>query len=49
MNGHLEACKVLVAGGANVGAVNKEKKTAAVVAREGGHAGVAEYLEGLGT
>ena len=45
--GRMELCEVLVARGANVGAVNKQKRTAAAVARMCGHEAVAVYLEGL--
>jgi ankyrin repeat protein len=47
LNGQLEVCEVLVACGANVGAVNKYNDTAAALARKGGHEDVALYLEGL--
>jgi hypothetical protein len=47
MNGQREVCEVLVAGGARVGAMNKDDTTAAALAREYEHEAVALYLEGL--
>jgi hypothetical protein len=47
MYGRLEVCEALVAGGANVGAVNVDNMTAAALARLHWHEDVALYLEGL--
>ena len=46
--GHLEITKLLVRYGADWHMVNKERKTAAEVARAKGNFAVAEYLESLG-
>ena len=45
MSGHLEVCELLVAGGAEVGAVNEKNETAAALAMQERHVDVAAYLE----